>query len=240
VSQAYPVVLALGCLAGLGWLALRRDVSRQPDNPPFTAALLALALGLIGARLVFAALHAPYFFENPLEAAWVWRGGLSWVGGALGAIGAIGLYAAVRHLRLAPLADALAVPALAVALSVWTGCLLETCVYGIRLAPGPFALPTPDLFGVVEPRWPTAAVGMIATGLLLCAFLLLDGRPMAGGRRASLALGGAAAIALALGFTRADPTFTVGGLRLDILGAALVLGLAAILPLVARPQAEEK
>ena len=167
MSQAYPVVLALGCLAGLGWLALRRDVSAQSQSHVFAAAILALALGLAGARLAFAALHAPYFLERPLEVIWVWRGGLSWVGGAVGALAAIGVYATARRLRLAALADALVIPALAVALAAWTGCLLETCVYGIPLSPGPFAQPTADLFGVVQPRWPTAAVGMIASGLLL-------------------------------------------------------------------------
>jgi phosphatidylglycerol:prolipoprotein diacylglycerol transferase len=240
VSQAYPVVLALGCLAGLGWLALRRDVSAQAQPHAFTAALLAVALGLAGARLTFAALHAPYFLERPLEVIWVWRGGLSWVGGALGALAALGIYAVARRLRLAALADALAIPALAIALAAWTGCLLETCVYGIPLLPGPFAQPTADLFGVVQPRWPTAAVGMTASGLLLCTFLLTENRPLAAGWRAGLALGGIAAIALGLGFTRADPVLTVAGLRLDVLGAALILALGALLPIVARRQMGEK
>lgn len=238
MSQAYPVVLALGCLAGLGWLALRRDLSDQTRDHAFRVALLALAAGLVCARLVFAALHTPYFFEHPLETLWVWRGGMSWVGGAAGALLAIGLYAAAVRLRPESFADALAIPALALALAAWTGCLLETCVYGLPLPAGPLAQPTADLFGVVQPRWPTAAVGMTATGFLLCAFLLLDGRSMPAGLRAWLALAGIAAIALGLGFTRADPTFLLAGFRLDVLGAALILTLAAGLILLARRRSE--
>ena len=236
MSQAYPVVLALGCLAGLGWLALRRDDSAQDGHHAFTAGLAALALGLLGARLAFAALHAPFFLGNPLEALWVWRGGLSWVGGALGALVAIGLVAVARRLPPARLADALVIPALLVALSSWTGCLLETCVYGVPIPAGPLAFPTADLFGVVEPRWPTASLGMIATGLLLCAFLLLESRGMPAGRRAAAALAGVAVISLGLGFTRADPALRIAGLRLDVLGAAVILGLTALLPRLGRRQ----
>jgi hypothetical protein len=60
--------LALGRLAGLSWLALRRGVS-APEEPTLPAGLVALAAGLVGARLVFAGLHGPYFLSNPL-----WRG----------------------------------------------------------------------------------------------------------------------------------------------------------------------
>lgn len=229
VSQAYPVVLALGCLAGLGWLALRRGVSEQGAPAAFPAAVLALAFGLVGARLAFAALHAPYFLENPFEALWVWRGGLSWVGGAVGAVAAIGLYAGLRRLRLATLTDAMVLPALMVAFAAWTGCLLESCVVGLPVQGGPLALPAADLFGVVAPRWPTAAVGMALCGLLLCAFILLEGRAVAPGWRAVGALAGVAAIGLTLSFTRADPSLSVAGLRIDAWGAIGVLGLAGLL-----------
>src|SRR3989304_6192561 len=144
VSQAYPVVLALGCLAGLGWLALRRGVSAQVEAHSFPAALLALGVGV------------------------------GW-----GALVAVGLYAGLRRLRLAPLADALALPALLVALSAWTGCLMEACVYGRPVPAALFAPPSADLFGVTVPRWPTAAVGTVARGLLVCGFLWVEGRAAA-------------------------------------------------------------
>jgi phosphatidylglycerol:prolipoprotein diacylglycerol transferase len=232
VSQAYPVVLALGCLAGLGWLALRRGVSAQLEAHALAAALLALGLGLVGARLAFAVLHGPYFIENPLEVIWLWQGGLSWVGGVLGAVAAVGLYAGIRRLRLAPLADVIALPALLVALSAWTGCLLEVCVYGRPVPAGPFAPASADLFGVTVPRWPTAAVGMIATGLLVIGFLSVEVRTLAPGARAVLALAGLAVIGLGLSFTRADPALLVAGLRVDAVGAGLVLGLAGALAVI--------
>src|SRR3972149_585314 len=135
---------------------------------------------------------------------WLWQGGLSWVGGVLGALVAVGLYAGLRRLRLAPLADALALPALWVALSAWTGCLMEACVYGRPVSASPFATLSADLFGVSAPRWPTAAVGMIATGLLVCSFLWMERRNLASGRPAFVWLSAFGTRPLVLSLTRAD------------------------------------
>ena len=227
MSQAYPVVFALGCLAGLCWLAVRRGVLPEANGAAFLAAVFALALGLAGARLGFAALHWPYYSQHPQEVLWVWQGGLSWVGGAVGAVAAVGAFAWIRGLRFASLADALALPALAVALAAWAGCFLDGCIYGLRTPGGPLLPPAPDLFGVVAPRWPTAALGMIAAGLLLSSMLAREARPMPSGLRAAAALGGVGLIAFALSFTRGDPALLLGGLRIDTVGAVAVLLIAA-------------
>jgi len=226
VSQAYPVVFSLGCLAGLGWLAVRRAGSAEGNSAVLMAALLALALGLAGARLGFTALHLPYYLSNPQEILWVWEGGMSWVGGALGAVAAIAIFAWVRRERFTELADALALPALAVALASWVGCFLDACVYGFRASAGPLYPASPDLFGVVAPRWPTAAVGMIATGLLLSAMVLLEARRIPPGLGAGIALGGMALIAFVLSFTRGDAVLLIGAARLDTVAAVGVLLLA--------------
>ena len=226
MSQAYPVVFSLGCLAGLTWLAMRRAGSVEGNAAAFTAALLALALGLIGARLGFAVLHLPYFRSHPQEILWLWEGGLSWVGGALGAVAAVGVSAWVRRMEFPALADAVALPALVVALAAWAGCSLDGCVYGLRTPAGPLSPPAPDLFGVVAPRWPTSAAGMIATGLLLSGMLVLDAHRIRPGLRTAIALGGVALIAFGLSFTRGDPAVLIGEARIDTVAAAGVLLLA--------------
>ena len=223
MSQAYPLVLSLGCLAGLTWLAMRRARSVEGNAAAFMAALLALALGLTGARLGFAALHLPYYRSHPQEILWVWQGGLSWVGGALGAVAAVGVTAWVRRMEFPALADALALPALVVALAAWAGCSLDGCAYGFRTPGGPLFPPAADLFGVVAPRWPTATAGMIATGLLLAGMLVLDARRMRPGLRAAIALGGVALIAFGLSTTRGDPVLLIGGARIDTVAAGGVL-----------------
>ncbi|HSR47044.1 MAG TPA: prolipoprotein diacylglyceryl transferase family protein [Anaerolineales bacterium] len=228
MNQAYPVVLAIGCLAGLGWLVARRASSAESGGDVFTAALVSLVLGLAGARLGFVALHLPYFRRHPVEALWIWEGGLSWVGAALGVLAAIALMARTRRRPSMALADALAIPAVIVALAAWTGCLFDRCLYGIPVPASPMALPTPDVFGTIVPRWPTAVVGLAATGILLAGLVWATDRQLPPGLRASLALGALALTGLALSFTRADPSLLVMGLRLDAIGALGLLALAAI------------
>lgn len=228
-----PVVLALGCLAGLLWLALRRANPGEAAGRQFGAGLAALTAGLVGARLGFVAVHLPYFLDHPVEIVWVWEGGLSAAGGALGAVCGLSLYAAARRQGLRPLADAVTVPALGVALAAWVGCTLEGCVYGMNVVAGPLATLSPDVFGMVAPRWPTAAVGMVTSGALLAGFLQTERRSWPPGLRAALALAGVAATSLALSFTRADPALLLGGVRVEAAGMAVVLALASLAAAIA-------
>jgi peptidoglycan/LPS O-acetylase OafA/YrhL len=67
---------------------------------------------------------------------------------------------------------------------------------------------------------------MIATGMLLVAFLLTDARRTPPGLRGAIALGGIALIAMALSLTRGDPMPLIGPARLDTVAAAAILLLA--------------
>lgn len=228
MSQAYPVVLAIGCLAGLGWLVARRASSPESDGDAFTSALVALVVGLAGARLGYVALHLPYFRRHLVEALWIWEGGLSWVGGAIGVLAAIVITARVQGRNPMGLADALAIPGALVALAAWTGCLLDRCLYGIPITPSLIALPAPDIFGTIAPRWPTAIAGMAATGILVAGLLWTTDRRLPTGLLASLVLAALALIGLVLSFTRADPSLLAAGFRLDTIGAFALLILAGV------------
>ena len=230
----YPVVLALGCLAGLVWLAMRRAPSTEADGSAFEAALLAIGLGLLGARLGHAAVHLPASLARPFEVLWVWEGGLSGPGAMIGAAAGVGAYAALRRRGFRPVADALVVPGLIAAVAAWAGCTLEGCVYGVNVVAGPLTPSIPDVFGVFAPRWPTAPVGLLASGLLLSAAILVEERPSVPGRRAALGLGGVGLISFGLSFSRADPALLVAGIRVDAVAAALVVLLALVVFVAAR------
>lgn len=224
VNSTYPVLLILGTVASLAWLAWGR---REREAIPLVdAALAALAGGLCGARLGFAIAHLSYYAVRPIEVLWFWQGGLSGSAGALGAIAGLAIFAAARRQSFWPLADALAVPAAIVALLSWAGCMLDGCAYGRRANPGPLTSPSPDIFGWWAPRWPTQAVGILASTPILMLAVWLEGQRLPAGLTAALVLGAIAALALALSFTRADPMPLLWGARSDAIGSAAVLALS--------------
>ena len=248
--DAFPLTFALGALASLIWLGVMETA--PADRPgrggvptPIArvdAGLAALVGGLVGARVEYVGLHAPYFFQHVGQAVSVWQGGLSLGGGAVGAGLAVWIFARISRHRFGDMADCLAAPAALVSFSVWFGCLMGGCAYGFHTLPGIFTAAAPDWLGVVVPRWPTQAAGAIYSLLVFGVLVFLGGvgwsrsRP---GRLGALSLLLLAIGAAALGLTRADPVGTWLGLRADIFEAA-ALGVLALagLAVLARPLSE--
>jgi len=236
LQDAYPLLFALGAVAGLLWSGLVLGGQSPPKGKRITpvqaldAGLAALASGLAGARAGYVATSWDYYSQRPQEVLWFWQGGLSWSAGAAGALLGLGLYSGLSRLPFWPLADRLAIPAALVALTAWAGCMLDGCSYGWRTTPGLLTPPAPDLLGILAPRWPTQPVGVIASLAALAGLISLGGRPLPQGALACLSLTMIAAISVALSFTRADPTRILWGMRLDGLasGAVFALGLAGL------------
>lgn len=221
MNGTFPLLLALGAAASLAWVAWGR--AQREAVPRFDAALVAMASGVCGARLGFVLAHLPYFVTRPIEALWFWQGGLSGSAGAMGASVGLLVYARSRRQPFWSLADAMAVPTAILTLTSWAGCLLDGCAYGRRSSPGPFTTPTADLFGWWAPRWPTQAVGVVASTLILMLAVWLEGQRLAAGLAAAIVLASVSALALALAFTRADPVPVLLGARTDAIGPAAIL-----------------
>jgi phosphatidylglycerol:prolipoprotein diacylglycerol transferase len=235
VSNAYPVIFSLGALAGLLWLAL--SGSPQPSLSEGTGAwpsptsrvdagLSALAAGLVGARAAFVIAHWSYYGGRPEQALMFWQGGLSWIGGALGALLGLGLYTALARRSFWPMADALAMPAAILALAAWVGCLLDGCAYGRRAQFGLLTPPSRDLLGTIASRWPAQTLGALYSVAVLVVLYWLGGQRIRSGALASICLALVSAGALALSFLRADPMGMLAGARLDAIGSGLLLLLA--------------
>lgn len=229
MEGAFPWTLAAGVLAGLVWLLLAAPAPGElpPRARRLEAALAALALGLAGARLGFVLLHPGYFQAEPTHALYLWQGGLTWPGAALGAVLGVAVTARLRRISFWRLADALAVPATWLSAGGWLGCYLEACAFGQPAPAGWWAPPTPDLLGRVEPRWPTQSLGVVGS-LLVSLVLLSLRRRLPPGARACLAgalLGG---LTLGLSLLRGDPSPTIAGLRVEGLGGALFAALSLL------------
>jgi len=222
------VLLNLGVLIGLGALYLRAPEtarSRWVD-----AGLVALVGGLFFGRFGYVLVHAGYYAAEPGEALAVWLGGLSWPAAAAGAT--LGLIAAARWRRLAlgPLLDALALPLALFGLLAWGGCWASSCAYGVEVDPATFpaglAHVAPDLYGLTAARWPTQLAGLAWSLVALAAVWAARRSAWGSGALGWFALAQVALGAFLLGFMRGDPAPTAGGLRLDVIGSALVLAVA--------------
>lgn len=193
-------------------------------NDSVIAGVVMLAAGIFMARLTFILLHSSYYFSRPLEILTLWQGGLSGIGGFVGALVGLGIYARVTGESLTTRADALAIPGAIIALSCWLGCWLDGCAYGIPLESQIPLLTGLDMFNSETLRWPTQAVGAIFSLLSVGALITLKDRLPQGN------LGMASLTSIALGifvvsFFRSDPSLLIAGFRLDTLAS---LGLALL------------
>ena len=118
--RAYGIIIAAGMIVGVWWTARRyRDRGGNPDTL-YDAALWAIPLGVVGARIYHVITSPDAYFGpggDPMLAFQIWRGGLGIWGGV--AFGALGVYIAVKRagVRLGPIADSLA-PALLIAQAI--------------------------------------------------------------------------------------------------------------------------
>jgi phosphatidylglycerol:prolipoprotein diacylglycerol transferase len=129
---SYGVMVALGFLAGL-WTASRRS-PREGVAPEKILDLGPwLIIGaILGARTLYVASYwNEQFAGRPLaEIFMVWRGGLVYYGGLIGAALACILYVRIKRLQLWKIADIMA-PSIALGHVLGRiGCLLNGCCYG--------------------------------------------------------------------------------------------------------------
>lgn len=115
---------------------------------------------------------------------------------------------------------------------VWGGLMLHGGAYGVPVA-APWASPLPDLAGIVVPRAPVQAVGLVLNVLLGVIFAGLVWARAPQGFNGWLFLiwtGVNGAFLVIAGFWRADPALWIGPLRLDQASALLqtvaVIGVA--------------
>ncbi|MGB8651675.1 MAG: prolipoprotein diacylglyceryl transferase [Mycobacteriales bacterium] len=115
--RAYAGCILLGVLAAV-WIGDRRWVARGGQKGTVAdVAATAVPFGLIGARLYHVITSPDRYLTHPVEALYIWRGGLGIWGGVAG--GALGAWLVLRKrgVSLLAFADALA-PALPVAQAI--------------------------------------------------------------------------------------------------------------------------
>ena len=109
--RGYALAIILGIVAAI-WIGERRWIARGGNAGDIQdIAIWAVPFGLIGGRLYHVATDHDLYFgagQHPIEALYVWRGGLGvWGAIALGAVGAI-IAAKRKGIKLLPVLDAMA------------------------------------------------------------------------------------------------------------------------------------
>ena len=151
----YGVMVALGFLAGL-WTAGRRGLRAGIAAETIVDLGPWLILGtIVGARTLYVISYWREFFaDKPFgEVFAVWKGGLVFYGGLIGASLACILYVRLKKLLLWRVADILA-PSIALGYVFGRfGCLLNGCCYG-RACSLPWAIHFPAGNALSAPTYP--------------------------------------------------------------------------------------
>jgi prolipoprotein diacylglyceryl transferase len=109
--RAYALAIILGIVAAI-WIGERRWVARGGQSGDIQdIAIWAVPFGLVGGRLYHVLTDSGLYFgagEHPIEALYVWRGGLGvWGAIGLGTVGAV-IGARRKGIKLLPVLDAMA------------------------------------------------------------------------------------------------------------------------------------
>lgn len=220
VIGSYAALMSLGLLAAVGVIALEARRRQIRSALWLDAVLAAITIGVIGARLGYAAINWAYFKDHLGEVLQIWQGGLSWPAGlAAGALGA--WLMAHRSVEQSPAAllDLLAIGAPLGAAFGWAGCHLSACAYGRELFPGEtfffLNIDAPDIYGTINPRWPSQWLGVGWSAAVFLGLWLTRSRPWPEGTRFWLFISTYSAGAWLIGWTRGDAAPLLAGWRLD-------------------------
>jgi phosphatidylglycerol:prolipoprotein diacylglycerol transferase len=127
----YGVMVASAFLAAIAhWTFFARRQEREPGFGSELAFWMMIC-GIVGARIAYVAANFRDFAVDPLDIIRIYRGGLVFYGGFIGAAAGLAFFARLRREPLLPLAD-LAISALPLGHAIGrVGCFLNGCCYGI-------------------------------------------------------------------------------------------------------------
>lgn len=219
--SAAPAAVWLGFVVAI-WLAGRTAAWRGLDGRVLGDALTVAGFAaLLGARLGYVALHASAYLRDPLAALALSTSALDGAIGALVGVGVLGWRLGRAGMLRWAAADALAPPALVLAMGLALASYFDGAIFG-----APAALPwAVEVWGAA--RHPVQFYEMAGLLIILAVAVVLRKRALPDG---ALALGAVLAYGLLRlivdGF-RADEAALLAGLRVSQLVAAGCAALAA-------------
>ena len=173
VVRWYALAYIVGLL--LGWrycLVLADRPPRLVERRDIDDFLVWATLGVVlGGRIGYVLFYQPgYYLQHPIEALYLWHGGMSFHGGALGVTLAILLFTRARRLPVLAFSDIIAE---AIPIGLYFGRIANFIngeLFG-RETDVPWAMVFPN--GGPAPRHPSQLYEAVCEGLLLFLLLLL-------------------------------------------------------------------
>jgi len=231
------MALALGAGLALTWSAARR--AGLPPADVFDIALVAVLVGVIGARAGYVTVNWEYYRSHTNEIARVWQGGLVWHSGWAGGVIGAAIASAWRKLDLRAVLSTLTPGLMAGVALGWIGSYLAGVAYGREVLPGNrwwfLAADLPDMYGLRNPRFATQLLGAgwaaICFGISNVEWQKANDGFTASGIRFAVAMMFYSAGMFVLGFMRGDAAPVLGAWRLDqVIDAGIVAaGIVSIL-----------
>lgn len=86
--HTFGALVATGFLAGMWWCRREAERLKYPVDKVMDLTFWLMISGLIGARVMFIAVNWDLYSQHPFEILAVWKGGLVWYGGLIGAFAA--------------------------------------------------------------------------------------------------------------------------------------------------------
>jgi phosphatidylglycerol:prolipoprotein diacylglycerol transferase len=128
--RSYGLMMAISFLLGI-WLALKLNRrAGRPDEPLLDLSTVIMLGAVVGARALYVVVMWQDFKAAPLEILMVWKGGLVYYGGLIGAASASYLWLRKKGLPIWAYGDAVA-PGLALGqVTGRLGCYFNGCCYG--------------------------------------------------------------------------------------------------------------
>lgn len=212
----------LGAFAGLLWAWREGERWGLRRRQITDAVLITLAGAFIGGRATYVALNWGDYTTDFRRVVTFWGGGLSFPGAFIGGLLALVLAYRLRSFPLWTLADLMAQSLTLGQVFGWIGALLYGSQYG-RVLESPLSLKLPDIYGIVEPRFPLQIASALCAAVLFTLLWATKRRLYAPGTVAGLyatLYGGALFL---LGFVRGDEASLIGLFRTDQWGYLLMM-----------------
>ncbi len=128
--KSYGLMMVIGFLSAVFIIRrLSRDITPNPQYIT-NAALYSLIAGVAGARLFYVVHYFDEFKGRPIEAFYIWQGGLELLGGVILAITVIFFYLRYHKLPIRKYLDILAIGLMLALAFGRIGCFLNGCCFG--------------------------------------------------------------------------------------------------------------